>query len=714
MTESKGIPAAARKKIDKLREAIDEHNYRYYVLDAPTISDAEFDVMLRELQDLEQQYPDSITPDSPTQRVGAPPSTAFTEVVHAVPMLSLANAFDRQEVVDFDRRLRERIGADGDLDYMCEPKFDGLAVSLRYESGRLVQAATRGDGTTGEDVTANVRTIKAIPLSLRKNPHPPKLLEVRGEILIPIAGFEELNRQAVEKGEKVFVNPRNAAAGSLRQLDPAVTATRPLSFFAYGVGEGQDSVGVETQSALLDRLAEWGFPVARQRALAKGVEGCLRYYARMGEARGALPFQIDGVVYKANHYRQQEQAGFVARAPRWAIAHKFPAEEATTVLQAVEWQVGRTGALTPVARLKPVFVGGVTVSNATLHNPDEIARKDIRVGDTVVVRRAGDVIPEVVCVVTEKRRRNARAIEVPEKCPVCGSDVERRDLRPARKDTPGEMAAVPYCSGGLSCPAQRKESLRHFASRKAMDIEGLGDKTVGEFVDDGLLTDVADIYRLHEYRQDLEQREGFGEKSVGELLAAIERSKETTLARFLYALGIPEVGEVTAKAVAASLRTLDAIGEAALEYEHGCAKLRKQGVSEHLFGARLKDSALLRIEGVGAGVAACVAHFFAQPRNREVIERLVKAGIHWPEATAAAEGPLTGKTFVLTGTLAAMTRDDAKEVIEQLGGRVTGSVSGKTDYVVAGADPGSKLARAEKLGVTVLDEKEFNKLIDKT
>ncbi|HYW77099.1 MAG TPA: NAD-dependent DNA ligase LigA [Gammaproteobacteria bacterium] len=712
MTEQKGIPAAARKKIDELREAVNEHNYRYYVLDAPTISDAEFDAMLRALQDLEQQYPQSITPDSPTQRVGAQPSAAFSEVVHAVPMLSLANAFDRQEVLDFDRRLRERVGIKGDLEYMCEPKFDGLAVSLRYESGHLVQAATRGDGTTGEDVTANVRTINAIPLSLRKKTNPLDVLEVRGEVLMPIAGFEELNRQAEKKGEKVFVNPRNAAAGSLRQLDPAVTATRPLEFFAYGVGEGQDSIGVETQSALLDRLAEWGFPVAKQRALAKGIDGCLDYYENMGEARGTLPFQIDGVVYKANHYSQQEQAGFVARAPRWAIAHKFPAEEATTVLQAVEWQVGRTGALTPVARLEPVFVGGVTVSNATLHNPDEIARKDIRVGDTVVVRRAGDVIPEVVRVITEKRHRGARAIEVPEKCPVCGSDVERRDLRPARKDSPGEMAAVPYCSGGLSCPAQRKESLRHFASRKAMDIEGLGDKTIGEFVDDGLLTDVADIYRLHEYREDLEQREGFGKKSVSELLAAIERSKETTLARFLYALGIPEVGEVTAKAVAASLRTLDAVREAALAYEDACTKLRGQGVSEHLFGARLKDEALLRIEGVGSGVAACIAHFFAQPRNRKVIEHLTEAGIHWPEAQAGAEGPLTGKSFVLTGTLDAMTRDEAKDLIEQLGGRVTGSVSGKTDYVVAGADPGSKLGRAEKLGVRILDENEFNKLLD--
>ena len=712
MTEEKGVPAAVRGKIDKLRETINEHNYRYYVLDTPTISDAEFDTLLRELQDLERRYPQSISPDSPTQRVGAAPSTAFAEVAHAVPMLSLANAFDRQEVLDFDRRLRERIGAEGEIEYMCEPKFDGLAVSLRYEAGQLVQAATRGDGTTGEDVTANVRTIRAIPLSLRRKPDPPGILEVRGEVLMPLAGFEELNRQAADKGEKIFVNPRNAAAGSLRQLDPAVTAARPLSFFAYGVGEGQDSVGVGTQGELLDRLAKWGFPVAKERGLAEGVEGCLAYYERMGRARGTLPFQIDGVVYKANQYSQQERAGFVARAPRWAVAHKFPAEEAITRLQAVEWQVGRTGALTPVARLEPVFVGGVTVSNATLHNPDEIARKDIRVGDTVVVRRAGDVIPEVVRVVTEKRHGNARVIKVPEKCPVCGSDVERRDLRPARKDAPGEMAAVPYCSGGLSCPAQRKESLRHFASRKAMDIEGLGEKTIGEFVDDGLLADVADIYRLQGHREELEQRDGFGEKSVGELLAAIERSKDTTLARFLYALGIPEVGEVTAKAVAAALGTLDAIREAALAYERRCAELRKQGVSEHLFGARLKESALLRVEGVGAGVAACIAHFFAQSRNREVIERLVKAGIRWPEAAARSGGPLTGKTFVLTGTLDAMTRDEAKELIENLGGRVTGSVSGKTDYVVAGAEPGSKLARAEKLGVAVLNENEFIKIID--
>ncbi len=710
--EGKTVPTTTEKRIEALRTSIRAHDHRYYVLDEPSISDAEYDALLRELQALETRYPAAVTPDSPTQRVGAAPSRAFAEVTHAVPMLSLANAFDEDEVRDFDRRLRERVGADGDLGYMCEPKFDGLAVSLRYERGRLVQAATRGDGTRGEDVTANVRTIKAIPLRLRARSEPPELLEVRGEILMPLAGFERLNRQAEERGEKIFVNPRNAAAGSLRQLDPQVTAARPLSFFAYGLGEGQQQAGVATQSELLDRMSEWGLPVVRQRERVDSIEGCLAYYARMSAARGALPFQIDGVVYKANRYDQQAQAGFVARAPRWAIAHKFPAEEATTVLRAVEWQVGRTGALTPVARLEPVFVGGVTVANATLHNPHEIARKDIRVGDTVVVRRAGDVIPEIVRAITEKRPASSRPVEVPARCPVCGAGVEYRDLRPARKDSAGEAAAVPYCSGGLSCAAQRKESLRHFASRKAMDIEGLGNKTIAEFVNDGLLTDAAGIYRLHEHREALQGREGFGKKSVAELLAAIERSKDTTLPRFLYALGIPEVGEVTARAVAESLRTLENIRRAALEYERACDELREQGISEHLFGARLKDADLLRVDGVGAGVAACIAHFFSEPRNLAVIERLIETGIHWVEAEPVdTGGPLAGKTFVLTGTLDALTRDEAKAAVERLGGRVTGSVSGKTDYVVAGADPGSKLTRAEKLGVPILNEVTFLRLL---
>jgi len=709
--EASGVPPDAQKRIDALRTSIRNHNYRYYVLDDPTVSDAEYDALLRDLEGLEQKYPAAVTPDSPTQRVGATPGTAFSEVVHAIPMLSLANAFSEQEVEDFDRRLHERLGVAGELTYMCEPKFDGLAVSLRYERGRLVQAATRGDGVTGEDVSANVRTVKSIPLRLRDDARPPEVLEVRGEVLMPIAGFERMNREAGKKGEKTFVNPRNAAAGSLRQLDPSVTARRPLSFYAYGVGEGHEALAAGTQYALLERLAELGLPVTHDRARASGVAGCLEYYRRMGEARAGLTFQIDGVVYKLDSYARQQEAGFVARAPRWALAHKFPAEESTTVLRAVEWQVGRTGALTPVARLEPVFVGGVTVSNATLHNPEEITRKDVRVGDTVVVRRAGDVIPEIVRIVPEMRPKNAKPVQVPRQCPVCGSDVERRDLRPVRKGGDEREAAALYCSGGLSCAAQRKESLRHFASRRAMDIEGLGEKTIAEFVDEGLLEDVSDIYGLHGHREALQQREGFGEKSVSELLAAIERSKDTTLPRFLYALGIPEVGEVTARAVAGSLRTLDGIRAAALDYEKACNELRGQGVSEHLYGARLKESALLRVEGVGAGVAACIAHFFAQPRNRAVIERLLKAGIHWPEAESAAEGPLTGKTFVLTGALDSMTRDEAKDAIERLGGRVTGSVSGKTDYVVAGADPGSKLTRAGKLGVAVLEESAFIKLI---
>ncbi len=711
MNKAPSVPADARKRIETLRESIRTHNYRYYVLDDPTVSDAEYDALLRELESLEKKYPSTVTPDSPTQRVGAAPSTAFSEVVHAIPMLSLANAFSEQEVVDFDRRLHERLGLGDDLTYMCEPKFDGLAVSLRYERGRFVQAATRGDGVSGEDVTANARTIKSVPLRLRDEADPPEVLEVRGEVLMPIAGFERMNREAGEKGEKTFVNPRNAAAGSLRQLDPSVTSRRPLAFYAYGVGEGYEALAVETQYDLLDRLGKLGMPVTRDRERAAGVAGCLAYFRRMGDSRKDLEFQIDGVVYKLDSYALQQEAGFVSRAPRWALAHKFPAEEATTELRAVEWQVGRTGALTPVARLEPVFVGGVTVSNATLHNPEEIARKDIRVGDTVVVRRAGDVIPEIVRVVPEMRPKNAKPIKVPAKCPVCGSDVERRDLRPVRKDDAEREAAAPYCSGGLSCAAQRKESLRHFASRRAMDIEGLGEKTIAEFVDDGLLADVADIYRLHGHRDELVERDGFGEKSVGELLASIERSKETTLDRFLYALGIPEVGEVTAKALAAALGSLEAIEQAALEFEDASRALRDEGVPEYRFGARLKDAALLGVEGIGYGVAACIAHFFAQKRNQAVIRRLLGSGIRWPAVRARGKGPLSGKTFVLTGTLEGFTRDEAKDRIEALGGHASGSVSKKTDYVVAGANPGSKRDKAEKLGIEILDEAAFIKLI---
>ncbi len=707
----KAVPVAALKRIEVLRASIHAHNHRYYVLDEPSITDAEYDALLRELQTLERQYPATVTADSPTQRVGASPGKAFSAVAHAVPMLSLANAFDEQAVVDFDRRLHERLGVADALSYMCEPKFDGLAVSLRYEQGRLVQAATRGDGAIGEDVTANVRTIKSVPLRLRAEAQPPPVLEVRGEVLMPVAGFEQLNIEAAEKGAKTFVNPRNAAAGSLRQLDPSVTARRPLVFYAYAVGKGHEALRVETQYALLVRVAELGLSVTRERKRVTGVAGCLAYFRRMSKARAELPFQIDGVVYKLDSYALQQVAGFVARAPRWAIAHKFPAEEVTTELRAVEWQVGRTGALTPVARLDPVFVGGVTVSNATLHNPEELARKDVRVGDTVVVRRAGDVIPEIVRVVLERRPAHTVAIQVPNQCPICGSDVERRDLRPVRRNDIEREAAVPYCSGGLSCPAQRKESLRHFASRKAMDIEGLGEKTIAEFVDDDLLTDVADIYRLHEHRDALIERPGFGEKSITELLDSIQCSKTTRLVRFLYALGIPGVGEVTAKNLAVALGSLPAIERAALDFEARCRGLREQGVPEHLFGARLKESTLLQVEGIGQGVAACIAHFFAQPRNQAVIVQLLEAGIHWPEVASRADGVLKGKTFVLTGTLHAFTRDEARERIEALGGHVSGSVSKKTDYVVAGENPGSKLNRAEQLNVAVLDEAGFIKII---
>jgi len=701
--------AAARAK--HLREAIHRHNYLYYVRNAPEISDEQYDALLRDLQKLEADDPGLVTADSPTQRVGAPPSNAFAEVRHSVPMLSLDNAFSEEEVREFDRRVREGLDAKGAVEYMAEPKFDGLAISIRYEDGVLVQAATRGDGNTGEDVTANVRTVKAVPLRLRREGKPPAVLEVRGEVYMPVAGFETMNRDAERRGEKVFVNPRNAAAGSLRQLDPTITANRPLEFYGYAAGEGLQSLHADRQSKVLDRLESLGVPVTRERRVVQGVEGCLEFFRGLADRRDTLPFQIDGVVYKVNRFPLQEELGFVARAPRWAIAHKFPAEEATTQLRAVEWNVGRTGALTPVAKLEPVFVGGVTVSNATLHNPDEIARKDIRIGDTVVVRRAGDVIPEVVRVIAEKRPKGARAPELPARCPICGSDVERRTLRQSRKDEIREEV-VPYCSGGLTCAAQRKESLRHFASRRAMDIEGLGDKTIDEFVDDGLLGDVADIYRLHAHRKSLEEREGFGEKSIGELLKSIDKSRDTTLARFLYALGIPEVGEVTARNLAAAFGTFEALQAAAAAYLEAIDEARAADVPEHRIGDKVKEEPLRQVEGVGHSIAESIGHFLDQKRNRDVIRDLVRLGVHWKEEAPTREGPLSGKTFVLTGALDTLSRDEAGERIQQLGGRVTGSVSKKTDYVVVGADPGSKYSKAQKLGVTILDEPQFLKLLD--
>ncbi len=662
-------------KAEALRRQIEYHNYRYYVLDDPEIPDAEYDRLMRELQALEQAHPEIITPTSPTQRVGAKPREGFREVRHDVPMLSLNNCFSEDELRAFDRRVREGLKVDEAIEYVAEPKLDGLAVSLIYEQGELVLAATRGDGYTGEDVTANVRTIESVPLRLFGD-HLPARLDVRGEVYMPVAGFRALNEAARKKGEKEFVNPRNAAAGSLRQLDPAITATRPLAMYCYAIGQVEGVALAETHHGQLMQLRDWGLRVSSEIERVKGVEGCLQYYQRMGERRASLPFEIDGVVYKVNRIDWQATLGYVSRAPRWAIAHKFPAQEEMTRVLDVEFQVGRTGALTPVARLEPVFVGGVTVSNATLHNMDEVERKDIRIGDYVIVRRAGDVIPEVVSVVLSKRAADVRKVELPTHCPVCGSAVIRLE---------GE--AVARCSGGLYCPAQRRESIKHFASRKAMDIEGLGDKLVEQLIDNGLVEHVDDLYRLTV--EQLVTLERMGEKSAKNLLDALEKSKHTTLARFIYALGIREVGEATARALAAHFRSLDKLREAS-------------------------EEDLQQVADVGPVVAGHVHTFFRQPHNLEVIDHLIEAGVHWdePEAPQAEALPLQDKTFVLTGALESVTRDEAAEALAALGARVTSSVSKKTSAVIVGDKPGSKLTKAEKLGVTVLDETAFRELLE--
>ena len=663
------------QRIAELREQINFHDRQYYVYDDPLIPDAEYDRLMRELRELEARRPELISPDSPTQRVGGAPLEGFAEVVHRLPMLSLENAFSEEEMRDFDRRVRERLGlAEAErVEYAAEPKLDGLAISLRYEAGRLVQGATRGDGRRGEDVTGNVRTIGAIPLRLLGEGLP-RVLEVRGEIFMPKAGFEALNALARERGEKGFVNPRNAAAGSLRQLDPRITARRPLAFYAYGFGEIEPGPLAASYSQGIRRLREWGVPVSPELRVVAGVEGCLDYYRAIAARRDGLAYDIDGVVFKVDQLQLQERLGFVSRAPRWAIAYKFPAQEELTQVEAVEFQVGRTGAITPVARLKPVFVGGVTVSNATLHNMDEVARKDVRIGDTVIVRRAGDVIPEVVRVVLERRPGNARKVQLPRHCPVCGADV----VKP-------EGEAVARCSGGLYCPAQRKQALKHFASRKAMDIEGLGDKLVDQLVDQGLVKDPSDLYRLS--LEQLSGLERMARKSAQNLLDALQRSKQTSLPRFLYALGIREVGEATALSLARQFGSLEAL-EAASE------------------------EALQETPDVGPIVASQVRTFFAQAHNREVIERLLAAGIHWPEMPSVAPEalPLQGKTLVLTGALS-RPRSEIKAELQALGAKVSGSVSKKTDYLVAGADPGSKLAKAEKLGVRILDEAGLEALL---
>jgi len=668
------VPETIRKRVDSLRATLEDHNYYYYVLDDPRIPDAEYDRLFRELQDLEAEHPELASEDSPTRRVGSSAETSFEEVTHRLPMLSLDNAFSEDELRDFDRRVRDRLGEDGAIEYVCEPKLDGLAVSLHYENGALTRAATRGDGYTGEDITAKIRTIPSVPLKLRGSGYP-DLVEVRGEVYMPRAGFEKLNERLAEQGEKTFVNPRNAAAGSLRQKKSTVTAKRPLELCAYSMAVTDETVLPETHWDSLQLVRGWGFRINPEMRKAKGVEACLDAYNELMAKRDSLPYEIDGIVFKVNRLDLQQELGFVSRAPRWAIAHKFPAQEELTVIEDVEFQVGRTGAVTPVARLKPVFVGGVTVSNATLHNMDEIRRLDVHLGDTVFIRRAGDVIPQVVKVVPEKRPAEAPMVEMPEHCPVCGSDIVQIE---------GE--AVARCSGGLYCPAQRKEAIRHYASRKAMDIEGLGDRLIEVLVDEGMVSTVADLYRLTKFQ--IASLERMGDKSAANLIAAIDRSREPVLWRFLYALGIREVGEATAKGLAAHFGTLEAISEA-------------------------DEETLQTVPDVGPIVAGHIRSFFDQPHNQETLAALKEAGVTWQEeqVLSADEQPLNGQTWVLTGTLSGMTRDQAKEKLEQLGAKVAGSVSKKTACVVAGEAAGSKLAKAEQLGVPVLDEEGLANLL---
>ncbi|MDW8336206.1 MAG: NAD-dependent DNA ligase LigA [Tepidimonas sp.] len=678
--------AADRQRLLELREQLAYHAWRYYVLDDPQIPDAEYDRLMEELRVLEARYPQWVTPDSPTQRVGGQPLQAFAPVPHRVPMLSIRTETDTspEAALAFDARIRKELGLgpdDAPVDYVAEPKFDGLAIALHYEHGVLVRAATRGDGLTGEDVTHTVRTIGQVPLRLRETAQRIPRLEVRGEVYMRRDDFEALNERQRQRQDKTFVNPRNAAAGAVRQLDPAVAAARPLSFFAYGLGDvtpaEQGGPTFERHWQVLQALREWGFAVTDLAERCAGGQALADYHRRLGQQRDALPFDIDGVVYKVDRLDWQQRLGFVTREPRWALAHKYPAQEMLTRVLAIDVQVGRTGKLTPVAKLEPVFVGGVTVTNATLHNEDEVLRKDVRVGDTVIVRRAGDVIPEVVAVAPPLPQPRGEPFCMPAQCPVCGSAVVRE---------PGEVDH--RCSGGLYCPAQRKQAILHFAQRRAMDIEGLGDKLVDQLVDGGLVRTVADLYRLG-LRQ-LAELPRMADKSAGNVLAAIERSKATTLARFLYALGIRHVGESTARDLARHFGRLEAIMDAS-------------------------EEALQQVPDVGPVVARSIRTFFDQPHNREVVEQLRACGVHWdegPAIAAAGPQPLAGKTLVLTGTLPTLTREQAKALIEAAGGRVSDSVSRKTDYVVAGQAAGSKLDKALALGVPVLDEAGLRALLN--
>jgi len=665
------------QQLTELRTTLRHHEYLYHVMDAPEVPDAEYDRLLRELRELEAQHPDLITPDSPTQRVGAAPLSAFTQIRHEVPMLSLDNVFDEESFLAFNKRVQDRLKSTDELSYCCELKLDGLAVSILYENGVLIRAATRGDGTTGEDITSNVRTIRAIPLKLHGDNIPARL-EVRGEVFLPQAGFEKINEEARRTGGKIFANPRNAAAGSLRQLDPRITAKRPLTFFCYGVGILE---GGELPRSHLERLQQfkrWGLPVSDRIRICDTPQAVLDFYHKVAEDRPQLGFDIDGVVIKVDSLDLQEQLGFVARAPRWAVAFKFPAQEQMTWVRDVEFQVGRTGAITPVARLEPVHVAGVLVSNATLHNADEIARLGLKIGDKVVIRRAGDVIPQVVNVIESERPAETRDVEFPTHCPVCGSDVERVE---------GE--AVTRCTGGLICGAQRKESLKHFVSRRAMDVDGMGDKIIDQLVEKEYVHTPADLFRLTAGK--LTGLDRMGPKSAQNIVNALEKSKETTFARFLYALGIREVGEATAAGLAAYFGTLEALIAASIDE-------------------------LQKVPDVGIVVATHVRHFLDEESNREVIRQLVEeVGIHWaaPVVVNAEEidSPFAGKTIVLTGSLSQMSRDDAKAALLALGAKVAGSVSKKTDLVIAGEAAGSKLAKAQELGIAVIDEAEMIRLL---
>lgn len=662
-----------KDKIQELIEKISTFDYQYYVLDNPSISDFEYDKIFRSLVDLENENPELIRPDSPSQRVGGKALDAFESVIHRQAMLSLNNAFDEDELIAFDKRIKDDIGID-EVEYAVEPKFDGLAITLTYENGIFVQGATRGDGYTGENVTHNLKTIRSIPTKLNYI-HPPKLLEVRGEVLMLKKDFELLNQKQESLGEKQFANPRNAAAGSLRQLDPRITATRPLTFFSYGLGVCEPNLNLKTHTQTIQLLKQFNLPISDLSTSVKGVKGLQSFYDKVSKLRNGLAYDIDGVVYKVNSFNYQNELGFVSRAPRWAIAHKFPAEEALTEILDINVQVGRTGAITPVARLKPVFVGGVTVTNATLHNEDEMTRKDVHIGDIVSVRRAGDVIPEIVRVLINKRPKTIKKFRMPTECPECGSALVRIDDE-----------AIIRCSGGLVCPAQQKQSIIHFASRKAMDIEGLGDKSVEQLVTVGLIHELPDIFKLK--LEQLINLDRMAEKSSRNLLDAIEKSKSTSLPRFIYALGIRNVGESTAKDLAGFYGDLD--------------EIMKQ-----------TEESLQIVPDIGPTVAKSISDFFRQTKSREVINSLIGLGVHWPkyDIKKSSSGIFATKTFVLTGTLPSMSREEAKSIIEMNGGKVVGSVSKKTDYVVAGSDAGSKLTTAQELGLKIISQQELLKLI---